>query len=643
MFRFHYTALNRIGVPVSGEIDAPIEPAAQQRLSELGWKVTIISDGQRIQEAFAFSQELQDKLLAKKGPSLWERIKNWFKRKPKNTAAPSQVDQELKQIDFRTVLKDKPTSLFNENEQTDQNHHPSKGQIKLDINKLEFNEVGAWQLFWRKLKSSLISFIAPLKNPKRITIEKQVVSVDRLDQSTRRHLQTDEGTMSRINSLFSHSRQSTNNNRRILVLKGFLSSNFNLLQKLYRKLANLKKLKEKNRLRKINFRKSQEQKDQQRAHELLQIQGYEKTGNIFIDTFNWLNERIVNLTPVGTKDLMTFYQLLAVMTNAGIPLLKSLKQLLNQIKNLKFRKILYVIIHEIENGSPLSVAMSNFDTVFGNAEIGMVQAGEASGQLGQVLKRVAEQTEKRIAMTSRVKNAMMYPAAVTVVLTIVGFVVMIYIVPKITEIFTQANVDLPASTQFLIATSGVMKSYWYLFIAAVAGIYFLIRTIHRTADGKYYMDYIKLKLPIFGEILKKIAVARFTRSLSTLSASGLSIIKALRINAESIGNEIYKQEIMTTAEAVKKGISISKDLDGNALFPEMVINMLAIGEETAQLGLVSGKVADFYEAEVDDTLKNLSTLIEPIIIVLIAAAVGFLVLAIMGPIMQLADVASSIQ
>ena len=379
-------------------------------------------------------------------------------------------------------------------------------------------------------------------------------------------------------------------------------------------------------------------REKQEAKEALLIRGYVKTGNPVVDMFNKLNEWMVEMSKVKSKEKVTFFQLLAVMVNAGIPLLKSLKQLVEQSTNPKLKKILLAIVYEIENGASLSNAMKEFTDTFSDATVGMIEAGEASGQLGETLKHIAKQEEKAHEMKSKIKGALIYPVTIIVVMLIAFVIVMIMVVPKITELFEGAGASLPTSTRALIWISGFLQKFWWLLAIVVGGTIFGLKAYGSTEEGKYYLDFVKLKLPVFGTLIQKAALARFTRQLSTLSASGLSIIKALRINADSVGNEIYRQEILDTSESVKKGIGIAVHLKNNKLFPSLLTNMIAVGEETAQLSNVSGKVADYYETEVDEMVKNMSSLMEPLVIVVIGAGVGFLVAAIMTPIMNLSEI-----
>ncbi len=392
--------------------------------------------------------------------------------------------------------------------------------------------------------------------------------------------------------------------------------------------------------RRLSFQMSEA--DQQREIEKarLLIQGFVPTGNPFVDAYGKLNDFLISHQKVKLKELVQFYNLLAVMINSGIPLVKSLHQLVDQQKNPRFKRVLFQAVYEVENGKSLSRAMREFPDIFNDAHLGMIEAGEASGQLGTVMKRIAEEAEKSHKMLSKVKGALIYPMVIMTILAIVMIVVMVMVVPKMVEVFANAGASLPLPTRVLIAISDFIIGKWYILVIIVSGLFIGTTTYIKTEEGKYYFDYVKLKLPIFGSLFMKVSLARFTSSLSTLSSSGLSIIKALKINADSVGNEIFRQEILATAESVKRGVSIAKDLQGNKLFPAMVVDMIAVGEETAQVANVSQKISEFYEAEVEDMVKNMQSLMEPIIIVVVGVMVGGLVAAIMLPIMNLSDVAT---
>lgn len=364
-----------------------------------------------------------------------------------------------------------------------------------------------------------------------------------------------------------------------------------------------------------------------------------KTGNVIFDAINELNEWFVELSRIRTRDLVTFYQLLSVMVNSGIPLLKALQQLVPQTKNMRLRKVLVRLVYEIENGASLSDAMDLYPNIFDDSQRGMIRAGEASGSLTAILRRLADSLEKTDKIISKIRGAMTYPAFVVAVLIIVGVILMIEVIPKLSELFSGAGVKMPASTRFLMAVSDVLRGYYYLVILGVVIIVAAVMSILRTRWGCFYWHWLKLKLPVIGKITKMVCISKFSRGLGTLSSAGIPIVRNLRINADAIGNELYRRELAYTAEAVKRGITIADDLRQSKLFPPMVVNMIAVGEETAKLDEVSLKIADYYDQEIDTIVKGMSSIMEPAIIVVIGVMVALVVTAVMEPILKLSEVA----
>ncbi|OGC81131.1 MAG: hypothetical protein A2788_00730 [Candidatus Abawacabacteria bacterium RIFCSPHIGHO2_01_FULL_46_8] len=374
----------------------------------------------------------------------------------------------------------------------------------------------------------------------------------------------------------------------------------------------------------------------------VRVRTTKKTGNFLLDAISEVNEWLADLTPIRTRDLVTFYQLLAVMVNAGIPLLKSLQQLVPQTKNVRLRKVMVRLVYEIENGASLSDSMDLYPGVFDDSQRGMVRAGEASGSLTGILQRLAESMEKTDNIVSKIRGAMMYPAFVMIVLLVVSIILLVEVIPKLSELFMGAGVDMPASTRLLLAASDLFRNYYLLIFLGVVGFIALISFILKTSWGRYYWHWLKLKLPIVGKMSRMVALSKFTRGLGTLSASGISIVKNLRINADAIGNELYRRELLYTVESVKRGVSIADDLRQSPLFPSMMVNMIAIGEETAKIDEVSLKIADYYDQEIDTMVKGMSSVMEPLIIVVIGLMVALVVTAVMEPILKLSEVADVI-
>lgn len=364
------------------------------------------------------------------------------------------------------------------------------------------------------------------------------------------------------------------------------------------------------------------------------------------DILDWLNDLSIEYSSVSVKDKVIFFRLLSVMINAGLPIIKALLILRDQTKNPKLQKILVEVSESVEHGDSLSTALAEYPEVFSDAEIGIITAGEVSGQLNEILINLASETEKNANLKGKIKSAMIYPIVILTILIGVMIVVMTLVIPKMAELFTGAGVDLPATTQFLINLSSwfvgstLFVPNWLLFILTIVGFFLGVGAWKKTKTGKYLWDRLMLKLPIFGELNMKVALTGFSRQLSSLSASGVSIIRALEIVASAVGNEVYRRRILEVKEEVERGIPIHEAIANDKLFPNLITSMIAVGEQTAQLDTVTKKVADFYEEEVDTFVKNLSTIMEPFIIVVVGILVGGLVAAIMQPIMQIADVAS---
>ncbi len=367
------------------------------------------------------------------------------------------------------------------------------------------------------------------------------------------------------------------------------------------------------------------------------------TGNPIIDYFNKINQSFIDHSKIKVKALASFFRLLSVMLNAGLPLIKSLRTLAVQSeKNPKLSKVLYKMADLVESGKSLSGAMSEFPEVFQEAQIGVVKSGEVSGQLNNVLKSLAEQLEKTASITGKVKGALIYPIVILTLLVIAIFLMMIMVIPQLTSLFSQVDQELPLPTRILIAVSDFSVNYWYIVILGVVGFFVAFSLWKKTRSGRYIVDYMKLKVPIFGNVIQKAILSKFARSFSNLMTSGIPIVKAIEIVAESVGNEVYKRRFMLTAEDMRHGIPMAENLSNSKLFPTMLVNMIEIGEQTAQLDTVMLKVADFYDEEIDTVVAALSKTMEPLILVIIGVTVGGLVAAIMLPIMQLTNVAGSL-
>ncbi len=371
--------------------------------------------------------------------------------------------------------------------------------------------------------------------------------------------------------------------------------------------------------------------------------GMVATGNPLLDWYNRVNMSIVKKSKVKVDVKANFFHLLSVMIAAGIPMVKSLNSLVRQSNDSP--KMAYVVdklADSIVGGASLSRAMLEFPDVFTEQEIGMIQAGEASGQINRVLETLAHDTAKASAIKKKVKSALTYPIVIFTLLIAVIAIMLVYVIPQLTDLFSSTGAELPLVTRIVVAMSDFILNQQALIIAGVVGLGVFISFFKRTSAGQYFFDKILISIPIFGILFKKSYLSRFARSLNNLLDSSVTILKTLEITAKSIGNEVYKRRLLLSMEDVKQGIPLAENLTESPLFPPMLVSMIEVGEQTAQLDTIMGQVADFYEQEVDTAVEGISKIIEPVILIVIGLSVGTIVAAIIMPIMQLSNLAGSL-
>lgn len=345
------------------------------------------------------------------------------------------------------------------------------------------------------------------------------------------------------------------------------------------------------------------------------------------------------LQRISSKDLVAFSRQLSIMISADVPVVKSLKIIASQTVNSKLAKILNELASDVNGGMRLSDAMSKHK-YFSAFYINMIKSGEVSGKFDDVLNYLADQQEKDYELRSKIKGAMSYPIFILSALWIMGGVMMVFVLPKMTAILVESNVPLPPTTKFLIWASAFMQSYWYIVagvtIGAIVGLRLLIK---KTMFGKFAFDFFILNFPKFGKMLvQKIYVVTICRSLFTLVKGGVPISKSLRITEAIVSNVIYKELLQKTIQEVEDGHSVAAVFSQSRYIPSMISQMIMIGEQTGRLDLVLEKMAQFYQAEIDNIVANLTHLIEPVIILIMGGAVGFLVISIMLPMFKMADV-----
>lgn len=341
---------------------------------------------------------------------------------------------------------------------------------------------------------------------------------------------------------------------------------------------------------------------------------------------------------VKSSDMVVFTRQLSTMISAGVPLVRGLTTLQNSPESPYFREVLTKVTKDVESGIPLADAFEKFPRVFDDVYVNMVRAGEEGGILDEILKRLALQVEQDASMRKKIKGAMIYPSVILTVTMLAFFGIMLFIMPQITKIFADVGggtAALPSYTQALIKVSNFCKSYAvFLVIGAVILVSLVMRYI-RTPKGKYRFHSLMLKTPIIKTIITKVAIARFSRTFSSLMGAGVGVLQALNITGGAIGNKVIEKELKAAAEQVKAGQQLSVVIAESKNFPKIVPEMLAVGEETGQIDVVLVKVAEFYEEEVKTTIDSLTSIIEPVMIIILGAGVGLIAASVMGPIANL--------
>jgi type IV pilus assembly protein PilC len=342
---------------------------------------------------------------------------------------------------------------------------------------------------------------------------------------------------------------------------------------------------------------------------------------------------------ISSKDISIFTRQLATMMKAGVPLLQAFDIVGRGNPNPSVSKLLNDIRADVETGTSLSVAFRKYPLYFDNLYCNLVEAGEAAGILDSLLDRLALYMEKTEAIKSKIKSALMYPTAVVVVAFVVMAVIMIFVIPSFKSVFSSFGADLPAPTLFVIAMSEVFVKYWWLIFGGLGGgIYFFMQAWQRNEKVQRVMDRLLLKVPVFGVLVEKSCIARWTRTLATMFAAGVPLVDALDSVGGASGNSLYADATAKIQQDVSTGTSLTNAMTSVNLFPSMVLQMTAIGEESGSIDHMLGKAADFYESEVDDMVAGLSSLMEPIIIVFLGTLIGGIVVSMYLPIFKLGQV-----
>jgi len=340
---------------------------------------------------------------------------------------------------------------------------------------------------------------------------------------------------------------------------------------------------------------------------------------------------------IKTRDVVIFTRQFSTMINSGLPLVQALTILAEQTDNKALAEVTKKVVFDVESGNTVADALSKHPRAFTNLYVNMVAAGEAGGILDTILLRLATFLEKNDALVRKVKGAMIYPAVIMSVAAIAVVVLLIFVIPVFAGMFASAGQALPLPTRIVIAASGFLRNYWWIIGAIIIVGAYSGKKYYATPSGKLVIDRFMLRMPVLGDVLRKSAVSRFTRTLGTLISSGVSILEGLEITAKTAGNRVIQDAIMQSRSSIAGGDTIAQPLQKSKVFPPMVISMIAVGEQTGGLDEMLSKIADFYDEEVDAAVSNLLSLLEPIMIVFLGVVVGGMVVAMYLPIFDMVN------
>lgn len=341
---------------------------------------------------------------------------------------------------------------------------------------------------------------------------------------------------------------------------------------------------------------------------------------------------------VTTKDIVIFTRQLSTMIDAGLPLVQSLEILGDQQENVTFKKILVDIRRDVETGNTFADAMKKHPKIFNNLYCNMIDAGEVGGILDTILNRLAIFMEKNMVLTKKVKGALTYPLICLCISIVILAVILIFVVPVFDKMFADFGASLPALTQMVVNMSNAVQHYFVFILLGAGFVVFVLKKIYSTEKGRIKGDALLLKLPVFGTLIKKVAVAKFTRTLSTMLQSGVPILESLNVVGRTAGNKIIEIAIFRVADAISEGRTIAEPLEETGVFPSMVIQMINVGESTGALDTMLEKIADFYDEEVDQAVENMTAMIEPFMMVFLGGMIGTLVVSMYLPIFKMGSV-----
>lgn len=365
-----------------------------------------------------------------------------------------------------------------------------------------------------------------------------------------------------------------------------------------------------------------------RKHQFVPVQ-------ILPETKTGLSHYFSFLWRVKSSDIIFFTRQLASMITSGLTLLQALNVLKNQTQSVAMEEVIEGIISDVEDGSMLSKSLEKYPHAFSPIYIALIKTAESSGLLDKVLTRLADNLEKNDKLIRTIRSALLYPVIVVIMMILVMIVMMIFVIPQLTALYGNLNLPLPIATVFIIGISNFIINYWYIVIIVSFALSYYLRGWYRKPSGKRTVDTYLLKMPIFGRLYRDSMMAEFTRTLSLLISSGSLVVESLLKSANVVGNTLYQDAVKLVAKRVEKGIAMGDAMEASPLFPPMVVEMVKIGEQTGKLDSSLMKASEYYEREVEEKVKVMTTLIEPVIMILLALGVGFLIISIITPIYSL--------
>ena len=341
---------------------------------------------------------------------------------------------------------------------------------------------------------------------------------------------------------------------------------------------------------------------------------------------------------VPLKEKMMFTNELSIMVKSGMPVLPALKTLAENSEKASMRKVLTEVANDVEGGFSLSMAFAKHENVFNQTYVKIVESGEKSGKLDEVLKRLTKSLENDYDTISKIRGALAYPAFILAMMVIVLVIVLVYVVPQLSSIFAESGAKLPFATRVIIATSSFCVKYWWVIIIALSALIYLFNRFIHTARGGMIFDRAKMKIPIFGKLLKNIYLTRFARSLSALLAAGVPMLEVLETTKDIVGNRVFKKDMEAVIKKVNVGQSLSESLKTTEAFPPLIVELISVGEKSGKIDFVLKNLARFLNKEVDNTTKNLTSILEPVLMVIMGVGIAFIVASVIMPIYGLVQV-----